>query len=216
MNGRTRIKICGITNRSDALLAAECGADALGFIWVPDTPRYLPNAENGMEVPGVAPPYVSRVAVCRAVEEAPQTLGALYDTLQYYEATPALKEWRGRVRLVAAFRIRDAQSLEAMLRSVEAFRPDAVHLDAYHERSLGGSGVSFDWSLAALAKERTDLPIILAGGLNPENVAEAVRQASPYAVDVSSGVEATPGRKDARKVREFCRAVRAADNSPEL
>lgn len=207
----TRCKVCGITNVEDALIAVEAGADALGFIWVPETPRYLPAFESGESVPSLVPPFVSRVAVCRSLAEAPKGLVTHYDSLQYYEPSPELERWRGRVRLIAAFRVRDEASVERVLLSVEAFRPDAILLDAYHERQLGGAGVTFDWSLAVSVKRCTDLPIILAGGLNPENVGLAIAQVAPYAVDISSGVEATPGKKDPEKVRAFLRAVREAD-----
>jgi phosphoribosylanthranilate isomerase len=209
----TRAKICGITNLADAQWAVEQGASALGFIWVPDTPRFVPSHPEGEQVSLKVSPFVSRVAVCRTVNEAPPTLGTEYDTLQYYTATAQLREWVGRVRLVQAFRVRDRESVESMLREIEEFRPSAVLLDAYHEKHLGGAGVTFDWSLAVFAKERLEIPLILAGGLTPENVEQAIHQVQPYAVDVSSGVEATPGRKCPEKVCAFLRAVQSANGN---
>ncbi len=207
----TRAKICGITNLTDARLATEQGASALGFIWVPETPRFVPSHPEAEQIAAQVSPFVSRVAVCRTVYEAPPTLGTEYDTLQYYTPTQQLEEWVGRVRLVQAFRVRDLESVESMLHEVEEFRPSAVLLDAYHEKHLGGAGVAFDWSLAVFAKERLEIPLILAGGLTAENVEQAIQQVQPYAVDVSSGVETEPGRKCPEKVRAFLQAVQRAN-----
>ncbi len=209
----TRVKVCGITNSVDAQNAVFAGADALGFIWVPETPRYLPGFEQGESVPIGVPPFVSRVAVCRNANEAPETLGLLYDTLQYYDYTAEVEQWRGRVRLIQAFRVRNRASVDSLLCSVELKPPDAVLLDAYHEKQLGGAGVTFDWSLALEVKQKMGIPLILAGGLTPENVGTAIRQVRPYAVDISSGVEATPGKKDPSKIVAFFEAIREADAS---
>jgi phosphoribosylanthranilate isomerase len=138
-------------------------------------------------------------------------LGTHYDALQFYQYEPCIAALSGRVRLVQVFRVRDANSLEEMEEALRHFHPDALMLDTYHPQHLGGAGATFDWSVAAEARTRFGLPLILAGGLTPENVGDAIRQVRPYAVDVSSGVEAEPGRKDFAKVRAFLAQVRLAD-----
>ena len=208
---RTRVKICGITNEEDARAAVECGADALGFIFVPGTPRYVAPPVF-VRLGYAAHPFVSTVIVARRPEDAGDYHS---DNVQFYgEAdhpeTGALLR-RSPGRFVRAFRVRD----EASLAEIEGYPyRDAVAaylLDAYHKDRLGGSGETFNWDLAVKAKRIAGKPIILAGGLTPENVGEAIGKVRPYAVDVSSGVEAEPGRKDHEKLRAFLRAVRAAD-----
>ncbi len=202
----TRIKICGITNRPDALAAAEAGADALGFIAVPGSPRYV-DAQQQFEISEDLPPFVRRVVVVHRPEEA-EEYGM--DYVQYYEETPRWSEAVGfQEHRIRAFRMRD----ESSLREIEAYTETvgAILLDTYHQGMLGGSGETFDWSLAARAKALTDKPIILAGGLTPENVQEALEAVRPFAVDVSSGVEASPGVKDHDKIKAFVRAVREWD-----
>ncbi|MBC7808264.1 MAG: phosphoribosylanthranilate isomerase, partial [Akkermansiaceae bacterium] len=188
----TRIKICGITNSEDARAAARLGADALGFIAVPDTPRYVSPDRMRAASAGL-PPFVNRVIVVREMTAA---AGYPADTVQYYggdSAAPGLR----RIRV---FRVKDQESL-AELRDYR-HTPHAILLDTFHDTALGGVGKTFDWSLATAAKQIVgDIPLILAGGLTPENVADAVRAVRPYAVDVSSGVEAEPGRKDHDRVR---------------
>ena len=113
--------------------------------------------------------------------------------------------------MVQSFRIKDAGSLDLIEEALRVRRPQAIHLDTYHKDKMGGSGERFNWELAVEAKARFDLPLILSGGLTPDNVAEAITAIRPYAVDVSSGVEAAPGRKDPDRGRAFCQAVREAD-----
>ncbi len=206
----TRIKICGITNIEDARAAIDYGADALGFIWVPGTPRYVGSFPDAAELPDRLPPFLSLVAVCNTPNDIPTDALHRFDTIQYYAPCPTLIFGK---RYVRAVRIRDEESLNETAVAIVVQRPAALHLDTYHKDLLGGSGEVFDWSLAVEAKARFDLPIILAGGLNPENVAEAVVTVRPYAVDVSSGVEAEPGRKDHAKLKAFIHAVRNADRT---
>lgn len=195
-----RIKICGITNLEDALLAAELGADALGVIAVLGTPRYVTPATVAA-IRAALPPFLPLVVVAKTAEQAAGYPG---DAFQLYEG-PLLENQR----CVRVVRVRDDASLSAV--ATAAAEPvAAVHLDTYHEDALGGAGVAFDWGLAVVAKELLGgKPLILAGGLTPENIAEAITQVRPYAVDVSSGVEATPGTKDPGKLRAFIRAARA-------
>ncbi len=206
----TRIKICGIMNLEDARAAADCGADALGFIFVPESPRYVGGDDYFLDALNQLPPFVSRVAVC---QEAGQIIGeqrCAFDTVQFYSS-----DWhRPRlptIRYIAAVSLRDKSTLLSGLQAVRKVLPDAVLLDTYHETKLGGSGETFDWNLALEVKSKVNLPIILAGGLTPDNVGDAIAKVRPYAVDVSSGVEAQPGRKDHAKLKAFIQAVRRAD-----
>lgn len=213
---RTRIKICGITNLEDAQAAVEYGADALGFIFVPDTPRYVGNNTALLSRVHTIPPFVNRVAVCT---EPAQVMGEWendFDTVQFY-ATGWYAEGIALQQWIYAHRVKDEASLNAI---VEASKQDrssplktsgALLLDTYHKDKLGGVGETFNWQIAVEAKRRFELPIILAGGLTPENVGEAVRTVRPYAVDVSSGVEASPRRKNHAKIKAFIDAVRQAD-----
>ena len=202
----THIKICGITNRPDALAAAEAGADALGFIAVPGSPRYV-DTQQQFEISEDLPLFVRCVVVVQRPEDA-EEYGL--DYVQYYEDTPHWNCAVGfREERIRAFRMRDESSLQEIEIYTETV--GAILLDTYHEGMLGGSGEAFDWSLAARAKTVTDRPIILAGGLTPENVQEALEAVRPFAVDVASGVESVPGVKDHAKVRAFVRAVREWD-----
>ncbi|MCW3051658.1 MAG: phosphoribosylanthranilate isomerase [Chthonomonadales bacterium] len=205
---RTRIKICGITNREDALLAVEQGADALGFIFVPQTPRFVVGRGDLSELLHSVPPFVTRTAVCTTLETYPVGLHNCLDAIQFY--SPDFPYVPGKL-MVQSFRIKDADSLELIEEALQRWRPAAIHLDTFHKEKMGGSGETFNWELALEAKARFDLPLILSGGLTPENVAEAMMKVRPYAVDVASGVEASPGRKDPARVRAFCQAVREAD-----
>ena len=202
----TLIKICGITNAIDAIEAADAGADVLGFIGVPGGPRYL-TPYAFAEISSSLPIFVKRVIVVQRPEDAAEYLS---EFVQHYENdTDEVGVRRGAAWRIKAFRMRD----ESTLAEIAAY-PDAVGavlLDAYHRTMLGGSGETFDWTLAARAKKLTDKPLILAGGLTPENVKEALQAVRPYAVDVSSGVEESPGLKDHAKIKAFVRAVREFD-----
>ena len=202
----TRIKICGITNERDARLAVELGADALGFIGVPASPRFVTPAAY-QEISDALPPFVTRVVVVHQPEDAE---GYAADSIQHYaEAADPAHSRRGPSERIRAFRIRDESSLDEL-----ALYPDpvtAVLLDAYHPDVLGGSGETFNWTLAVRAKQLTARPVLLAGGLTPDNVQAALHTVRPYGVDVSSGVEARPGVKDPAKLRAFLRAVREWD-----
>jgi phosphoribosylanthranilate isomerase len=200
-----RIKICGITNLEDARLAADLGADALGFIFYPKSPRYIA-PEQARQIIAQLPPLVTSVGVF--VDEEAQVVRALaatvgLDWVQVHgQEPPDYCRSLGR-RVLKGFRIRDANSLA----DLEPFR-GAVHaflLDTYKKGQVGGTGEAFDWRLAHEAKKYGR--IVLAGGLTPENVAQALKVAQPDAVDVASGTEAAPGRKDPDKLRAFVAAV---------
>jgi len=199
-----RVKICGITNEADATMAIAAGADALGFVFVPGTKRAV-TAEAVAAITARMPPFVARVGLfvnAPAAEiEATIALAGL-DTIQLHgEETPELaRSFMNRVRVLKAFRVRDEASFAAVTPFFSACH--AVLLDAFDAAGHGGTGTQFDWSLAQHVRAWRH-PVIIAGGLRPDNVAEAVHRFAPYAVDVSSGVEAGPGRKDPEKVRAF-------------
>lgn len=200
-----RVKICGITNREDALIAADAGADMLGFIFYEKSPRYV-TAQRVAEIARGLPQHILKVGVFvdpspEAVTEAAQ--GGGLNLLQFHgNETPDFCTQFGLLS-IKAFRVKDVTSLDAMA----DYATDAWLLDTYNPDQPGGTGETFNWELAALARAR-GRPVFLAGGLTPENVARAVAQVNPFAVDVSSGVEVSPGRKDAAKVRAFIKAVR--------
>ena len=205
-----RIKICGITRVEDGLAAAEAGADAVGFMFYAGSPRCLtPSA--AASISHALPPFVTRVGVFvnASPAEVTATLAACpLDALQFHgEEPPDFCQRFGR-RVIRAFRIRDPQSLEQL----PSYQVDAWLLDAFVEGQRGGTGQVFNWNLAVQAKA-LGRPIILAGGLNPQNVGEAVRAVRPYGVDVSSGVESSPGRKDSALIRALVRAVRGLETS---
>jgi len=205
-----RVKICGITNLPDALVAIEAGADALGFVFCEASPRCL-SSQAAAEIIAELPPLISKVGLFvnaseKWIRQVMQETGI--DTLQLHGDEPPEFCTLFSLKTIKAFRCRDAHSLELM----PAYKTDAWLLDSYVPGKLGGTGERFNWDLAVQA--RILFPrIILAGGLRATNVAEAVRRVRPYAVDVSSGVESAPGKKDAAKVRAFVEAAKRADEA---
>ena len=203
----TRVKICGITSAEDAAAAVDAGADALGVVFAPGTPRYVaPDA--AAEILAAVPPLVATVGVFvdHPLEDVLRIISVLgLHAVQLHGQEPAAYSRRIPVPVIRALRVRDAASLHPL----ETYPAHAFLLDAYVEGLPGGTGTPISWDLALRAKGGK--PVILSGGLRPETVAQAVRLVRPYGVDVSSGVEASPGRKDHRKVREFIVNVRQAD-----
>ena len=203
----TRIKICGITHLNDALMAIEAGADALGFVFVPNTPRYI-HPEQARSIIDQLPPFITTVGLFVNAEQ--QGIEAIADGCRlnliqlHGDELPTLCVALSR-RVIKAFRVKDESSVSRL----SDYRVSAYLLDTYVKGAMGGTGKSFDWNLALKAKSYGR--IILAGGLTPDNVASAVLQVRPYGVDVSSGVEASPGRKDPAKVKAFIRAVRETE-----
>jgi phosphoribosylanthranilate isomerase len=214
---RTRVKICGITNTEDARAAVDYGADALGFIMVPDSPRFIFQTGRKPIYFYTFPPFVSRVYVYRNLSDADpllltdiKVIDRVHGCVQYYHDDIQSRITFVGTQLIHAFSIKDENSLNEITEKMSVAH--AVLLDTYHKDKLGGSGETFNWELAVEAKRRFDIPIILAGGLTPDNVEEAIATVRPYAVDVSSGVEAEPGRKDHAKLKAFFDAVRRADS----
>jgi phosphoribosylanthranilate isomerase len=200
-----RVKICGITNRDDALVAVEAGAHALGFVFAP-SPRQI-SPEAAAEIIAALPPFVQTVGVVVNQDLEPILARCPLDAVQFHGEEPA--EVLGRVsgvRRIKAFRVADEQDLEPI--AAYASVADAFLLDARVPGIAGGTGHTFPWHLAREAR-RFGRPIVLAGGLTPENVAAAVVAGRPDAVDVSSLVERAPGQKDADRVRRFVAAALA-------
>lgn len=203
----TRIKICGITNSEDAIAGADYGADALGFIAVYGTPRFV-HETRFKNIAAALPPYVTPVLVAKTPE------GAVPYDPTYVQHYSYIRRSTAQRKYIRVFRIAngaplDTQAETDLRRAMEY--SSTIQLDTLHPEKLGGVGEPFDWEIAAEIKERTKLRIILAGGLTPENVQDAIARVRPYAVDVSSGVESEPGRKDHEKLRAFIRAVQEWD-----
>ena len=204
---RARVKICGITNRADALAACEAGADALGFVFYPDSPRYVA-PERAAEISRAMPPFVTRVGlfVNAAAAEIERVSGqARLDLLQFHGDESAAFCAGFDLPWIKAVRMRDGIDLRQVRAQYAAAR--ALLLDSHVAGVYGGSGQSFCWQRVPSALGRC---VILAGGLRAENVGAAIRAVQPYAVDVSGGVEREPGRKDHAAMRRFIEAVNRA------
>ncbi len=212
----TRVKICGITRREDAELAVELGAAALGFNFYPPSPRYLAPVLAKEIIRGL-PPFVMAVGVfadepdaalvARIANEA--SVAALQLHGPRYPTATASVSPLDEFYLIRAFAVSDGFRPACL----KAFEASAFLLDTFEAGLRGGTGKAFDWGLASEAKKYGR--IILAGGLTPENVGRAIREVRPYAVDVASGVESAPGKKDAPKLRAFFDAVKDADQMVE-
>jgi phosphoribosylanthranilate isomerase len=208
---RTRIKICGITRTQDARAAAEAGADAIGLVFYPQSPRYLSN-ERAVEIRDALPPFVQTVAlfVNPDAAQVAQVIGRVRPALLQFhgEETPEFCAQFG-MPFVKAYRVRSGatQGVDA-LEYLRTFSRAAAWLFDSYVSEYGGVGECFDWSVVPATHER---PIILSGGLERDNVGEAIRRVRPWGVDVSSGVESAKGIKDAAKIAAFIAEVRNAD-----
>jgi phosphoribosylanthranilate isomerase len=205
---RTRVKICGITSVNDGLAAARHGADAIGLIFYPPSPR-LVSLDRAREIAASLPPFVARVAVF--VNPARADVDAVISACR-----PDLLQFHGEetVDFCRSFGVPYLRSLRVrpgvdLLELLSPFGDAAGWLlDAYRQELYGGTGEVFDWDLVPRAAAR---PLVLSGGLDAENVGAAIRRVRPWAVDVSSGVEAAKGVKDERRIAAFMEAVRNAD-----
>jgi phosphoribosylanthranilate isomerase len=202
----TRVKVCGITRAIDALRAAEFGADALGFLFYPKSPRYIP-PEKAAEIIRRLPPFVATVGVfvdatAREIRSAVRTCRLSAVQLHGRESPAFCREMP--VKVIKGFRVKGNR----LPPGISRYAVDALLLDTFRAGVAGGTGEVFDWQVARRAGRYGK--IILAGGLNPGNVREAVVTVRPFAVDVSSGVEAAPGKKDPALLRDFFRQVNRA------
>ena len=205
-----RVKVCGITNLEDALAALDAGADALGFNFYRRSPRYIA-PEEARRIITELPPGVLSVGVF-VNEDSPAAVARVaaesgVQSVQLHgEESPEYCAALGRHRVIKALRAgRDYRPEQA-----KAYPAESILLDAFSRHARGGTGETFDWALARRTREVV-AQLYLAGGLTPDNVSAAIAEVAPFAVDVCSGVESAPGRKDAARVRAFISAVRACE-----
>jgi phosphoribosylanthranilate isomerase len=208
MASTTKVKICGITNAEDAAVAVEAGADALGFVFYRKSPRYI-DPTLARQIIMNLPPLVVPVGVF--VDEDQQVVRSLMDDcgleiaqLHGNESAIYCKEL-GRA-VLKALRVKDRSTFLALAEFRGRAGVRGFILDAFSDQAYGGTGQVIDWQLAAEAAKVAS--ILLAGGLSPDNVEKAIQAVRPYGVDVSSGVERSPGKKDHEKVRAFIRAAK--------
>ena len=195
-----RVKICGITNKEDALKASRLGAWALGFVFTPKSPRYIP-AQEARKIIAAIPPFVTAVGVF--VNETEETVKHVADlcgikTLQFHgDETPLYCGRFKGYQTIKAFRVKEGFDFGILNR----YAVSGYLLDTYQENLYGGSGKTFGWEI--LKGRKFPGPLILSGGLNPQNIRQAMKIVQPYAVDVSSGVEKSPGKKGLKLLSKF-------------
>lgn len=205
---RTRIKICGITSTKDLRLATQAGADAIGLVFYPPSPRHI-DLDRAAEIIDQLPAFVTSVALF--VNPAPSDVEAVLkhlsiDLLQFHGSEDEAFCRQFESRYIKALPMNPDVNIKELIGCYSS--ASAILLDAYHPEVPGGTGESFDWD--RIPKDM-DSPLILAGGLNPNNICKAVKKVAPFAVDVSSGVEAEKGVKDSGKIAQFIRGVQQAD-----
>lgn len=201
---RTRAKICGITRLEDALVAVEHGADAIGLVFYKPSPRYV-SIEQAAAISAALPPFVSVVALF--VDPTQGEVNAVLsrvriDVLQFHGEESEVECAQYSLPYLKVIRVKTDTNLIQYAQAYSTAK--ALLLDTYSEHAVGGTGQVFDWSLIP---NNLPVPIILAGGLTPENVNEAVKQVKPYAVDVSGGVETSKGIKNSVKIAAFMAAI---------
>jgi phosphoribosylanthranilate isomerase len=200
----TEIKICGITNMEDASYVAQCGADAIGFIFYPKSPRYVA-PETAKKIIETITTKITTVGVFvnHDVVEVKETIDFCgLDMVQLHgDESPAYCGQFPRSQVIKAFALRTEDDLENM----KEYPVKAILVDAYHPQHHGGTGEQSDWILAA--KVKGTHPLILAGGLSMTNIQEAIEHASPHAVDINSGAELSPGKKDHQKIKAIIELV---------
>jgi phosphoribosylanthranilate isomerase len=210
---RTRIKICGITRVEDAQAAVAAGADAIGFVFHASSMRAV-NAETAEKICATLPAFVTTVGLF--VDAEPNVVRTILDTvpldlLQFHGAEKP--EYCGQFAHPYIKALRMREDIDVVAATQQFTRARAILLDTYRTGMAGGTGETFDWQRVPNSLRKK---IVLAGGLTPDNVDDAIAQIHPYAVDVSGGVESAPGRKDAKKIEAFIAAVRRADSESEL
>jgi len=205
---KTRIKVCGICTVADANKACIAGADAIGMVFYADSPRNVTIA-SAMEIVSSLPPFICAVGlfVNSSQQEVIQVLSSVQlDLLQFHGDEDEVFCNSFNRPYIKVVRIKSDTDLVSLCQQYASAR--GILLDSYKKGTPGGTGEAFDWELIP---NDLSLPVILAGGLNPENVAQAVSSVKPWAVDVSSGVEESPGKKDQKKLEQFIRAVGSVD-----
>ena len=207
-----KVKVCGITRLEDALFVCQSGADAVGFIIYPKSKRFI-KAKEVRKITSQLPPFITKVGVF--VNEDPRDVleilsYAHLDFAQLHgDETPQECEYIGANRVIKVFRLRNEEEIEKIKPYIGKVR--AILLDTYDSKVYGGTGKPFNWEIAIKVKETfPEVPLILSGGLNPENVGRAVKTVKPYAVDVSSGVETEPGIKDRDRVKAFIKTAKCS------
>jgi phosphoribosylanthranilate isomerase len=200
----TKVKICGIKTLSDAKFAVDYGADAIGFVFA-ESIRNV-SEEKVRAIVQKLPPFVTTVGLF--VNDTAENIEAIcrfcgLNAIQLHgNERPALLNKLKDFKTIKAFRIRNEKDIIP----IKKYKPDAILLDGYSEKNMGGTGTSFDWKI--VKDIRTSIPIIVAGGLTPLNVSRAIKIVKPYGVDVSSGVESSPGKKDRKLIKKFIDAVK--------
>lgn len=211
---RTRVKICGITNEADAVAAIDEGVDALGFIFCKESRRYIDQAVAG-DIIGKLSPFVTPVGVFvnEGVESIVETARAIgLGAIQLHgDETAGFAGALGcalpGIKIIKALRIKAEKDIDGL----SGFPASAFLLDTFSNKARGGTGEAFDWEIAVKAKRFGK--IMLAGGLGPDNIVEAVSRVKPYAVDVNSGVETSPGKKDSAKIKKLMDRIRAHEKN---
>lgn len=202
-----KVKFCGITRLEDALDSARLGVHAIGFVFVKKSPRYI-TPKKVCNIITQLPPLVLRVGVFmdENIDEIKKIISlSKIDIVQLHgqESPQFCKKLKKTTRIIKALRVKDREILNLIPKYKFV---DAILLDSYDAKNLGGSGKTFDWDIAREAR-KFNIPVILSGGLNPDNVKEAIREVNPYAVDVSSGIEHVPGIKDHELMARFIASV---------
>ncbi|WP_457568990.1 phosphoribosylanthranilate isomerase [Desulfurobacterium sp.] len=199
-----KVKVCGITNLEDAMAAINAGADAVGFIMFKGSKRYISPLEV-RHITKELPPFVTKVGVFVNEDRASVLEILSYAGLDFAQLhgdeTPDYCRYIGEKRVIKVFRFNSVEEVDRIKNYEDV--ASAILLDTFSKENFGGTGKTFDWNIAKKAKEISKLPLILSGGLNIENVSEAIKTVNPYAVDVCSGVELHPGKKDEETVKRF-------------
>ncbi len=199
-----KVKVCGITNEKDALLASSLGAWALGFVFYKQSPRFI-SPSRAQKIIQALPPFVTPVGIF--VNQKEGAVKSIADfcglgALQLHgDETPLYCSRLRQYKIIKAFRVKEDFDIS----NCSQFKVSAYLFDAYDEKDYGGSGKTFNWDV--IKDKKFARPVILSGGLTPENIAEAARAVSSYAVDVSSGVEKSPGQKDGKLLQDFFSAI---------